>query len=54
MGGIAADVTMTRLGDDAFLVVIVAASQRRDLAWFNRHVPEDRCVARTELCEQFR
>jgi glycine cleavage system aminomethyltransferase T/glycine/D-amino acid oxidase-like deaminating enzyme len=40
LGGIEADVTVTRLADDAFMIVTVAASQRRDLAWFKRHVPE--------------
>jgi heterotetrameric sarcosine oxidase gamma subunit len=39
LGGIEADVTVTRLADDAFMIVTVAASQRRDLAWFKRHVP---------------
>ncbi|WP_167391487.1 GcvT family protein [Mesorhizobium temperatum] len=39
IGGIEADVTVTRLADDAFLVVTVAVSQRRDLAWFKRHLP---------------
>jgi glycine cleavage system aminomethyltransferase T len=29
-GGIEADVTVTRLADDAFMIVTVAASQRRD------------------------
>ena len=40
IGGIEADVTVTRLAEDAFLLVTVAASQRRDLAWFKRHVPD--------------
>lgn len=39
-GGIEADVTITRTAADAFLVVTVAVSQRRDIAWFKRHVPE--------------
>jgi len=45
-GGIEADVTVSRLSDDAFLIVTGAASARRDLAWLLRHMPEDaRCVA---------
>lgn len=39
-GGIEADVTVTRVADDAFMIVTVAASQRRDISWFKRHVPE--------------
>ena len=39
-GGIEADVTVTRLSETAFLVVTIAVSQRRDLAWLTRHIPE--------------
>ncbi len=39
-GGIEADVTVTRLSETAYLVVTIAASQRRDMAWAIRHVPE--------------
>lgn len=38
-GGIEADVTVIRLAEDAFLVVTVALSQRRDIAWFRRNIP---------------
>lgn len=38
-GGIEADVTVIRVAEDAFLVVTVAASQRRDMAWFRRNIP---------------
>lgn len=40
VGGIEADVTVTRLSEDAFMIVTVAASQRRDISWFKRHVPD--------------
>lgn len=40
-GGIEADVTVTRLSETAFLVVTIAVSQRRDLAWLRRHIPDD-------------
>lgn len=40
-GGIEADVTVTRLSQTAFLVTTIAVSQRRDLAWLNRHIPDD-------------
>ena len=36
-GGIEADLTVTRLGDDSFWVVTSAASQTRDWAWLRRH-----------------
>ncbi|MBX6321092.1 MAG: FAD-dependent oxidoreductase, partial [Rhodospirillaceae bacterium] len=44
-GGIEADLTVTRLGEESFLVVTAAASATRDLAWLRRHVPEGaRCA----------
>ena len=44
-GGIEADLTITRLADDDFLVVTSAGSQVRDLAWLREAVPPDaRCV----------
>ena len=36
-GGIEADLTVTRLGDDEFWIVTSAASQTRDWAWLRRH-----------------
>jgi 4-methylaminobutanoate oxidase (formaldehyde-forming) len=45
-GGIEADLTVTRLGEDRFLVVTGAAPQTRDMAWLKRHTPPDaHCVA---------
>jgi 4-methylaminobutanoate oxidase (formaldehyde-forming) len=44
-GGIEADLTVTRLAEDAFMVVTAAASATRDLAWLRRQVPEGaRCA----------
>ena len=40
-GGIEADVTVTRVSETSFLVVSIAVSQRRDMAWLNRHIPAD-------------
>jgi len=40
-GGIEADLTVTRLAEDAYLVVTGAAVAGRDLAWLQRHVPAD-------------
>ncbi|MDR6756860.1 4-methylaminobutanoate oxidase (formaldehyde-forming) [Mycoplana sp. BE70] len=41
VGGIEADVTVTRLSESAFLVVTIAVSQRRDMAWLKRQMPGD-------------
>ena len=41
-GGYEADVTITRLALDEFLLVTSAASPDRDRDWINRHVPADR------------
>ncbi|EGD58249.1 putative oxidoreductase protein [Novosphingobium nitrogenifigens DSM 19370] len=40
-GGIEADVTITRLSETSFMVVTIASSQRRDMAWLKRHIPDD-------------
>jgi glycine cleavage system T protein len=39
-GGIEADLTVTRLAEDAYLVVTSAASENRDLHWLRRHISE--------------
>ena len=39
-GGIEADLTVTRLGETAFLLVVPAATLQRDLAWLRRHAGE--------------
>lgn len=39
-GGIESDLTVTRLSETAFLLVVPAATLRRDLAWLKRHVGE--------------
>ena len=45
-GGIEADLTVTRLAGDRFMVVTGAIPQTRDMAWLKRHTPEDaHCVA---------
>ncbi|MBI3673702.1 MAG: GcvT family protein [Rhizobiales bacterium] len=45
-GGIEADLTVTRLSEDRFMVVTGAVPQVRDMAWLKRHTPEDgHCVA---------
>jgi 4-methylaminobutanoate oxidase (formaldehyde-forming) len=44
-GGIEADVTVTRLAEDRFIVVTGAAAQTRDLAWLKRQIPDEARVA---------
>ena len=45
-GGIEADLTVTRLAVEEFLVVTSGAAAVRDLAWLNRHIPAGaHCVA---------
>ncbi|MDE3120829.1 MAG: GcvT family protein [Paracoccaceae bacterium] len=43
-GGIESDLTVTRLSETAFLLVVPGATLRRDLAWLNRHVGADFAV----------
>ncbi len=45
-GGIEADLTVTRLAEDRFLVVTGSAPQTRDFAWLKKHIGSDtHCVA---------
>ncbi|MEZ5750664.1 MAG: FAD-dependent oxidoreductase [Paracoccaceae bacterium] len=43
-GGIESDLTVTRLSETAFLLVVPGATLQRDLAWLRRHVAEDFAV----------
>ncbi|NIM26794.1 MAG: FAD-dependent oxidoreductase [Gammaproteobacteria bacterium] len=44
-GGIEADLTVTRLAENRYMVVSGAAVTNRDLDWLSRHVPDDaHCV----------
>ena len=43
-GGIESDLTVTRLSETAFLLVVPGATLQRDLAWLRRHVGEDFAV----------
>jgi len=43
-GGIESDLTVTRLSETAFLLVVPGATLRRDLAWLRRHLGEDFAV----------
>ncbi len=48
-GGIEADVTVTRLAEDRFLVVSGVACQNRDMAWLRRNKPADAMVFFTDM-----
>ena len=44
-GGIEADLTVTRLGEDVFMIVSAAETEIRDFYWLKRHIPDDaHCV----------
>ena len=43
-GGIECDLTVNRLGEAAFLLVVPAATVQRDLAWLRRHLGDDVAV----------
>ncbi len=43
-GGIECDLTVTRLAPDRYYVVGAAATETHDLAWIERHLPDDRSV----------
>ncbi len=45
-GGIEADLTITRLAENDYLVVTGAAAQTRDFNWLTRHIPDGaHCIA---------
>ena len=44
-GGIECDLTVTRLSETAFLLVVPAATVRRDMAWLGRHLGDRFAVA---------
>ena len=48
-GGIEADLTVTRLAEDAYMVVTGAAVGGRDLHWLKRHIPEDSHAVVTDV-----
>jgi 4-methylaminobutanoate oxidase (formaldehyde-forming) len=43
-GGIEADLTVTRLGDDAFVIVTATAAATHDADWIRRHLGDARAV----------
>jgi dimethylglycine dehydrogenase len=43
-GGIECDLTVTRLADDRFYLISAAATETHDLAWIERHLPDNGSV----------
>ncbi len=44
-GGIEADLTVTRVAEDVFMVVTAAETETRDFYWLKQHIPDDaNCV----------
>ncbi len=52
-GGIEADLTVTRLADDRYLIVTATGSQTRDLAWIERHLSAGAQVYLTDVTSGF-
>jgi dimethylglycine dehydrogenase len=52
-GGVECDVTVTRLADDRFYVVSAAATETHDLAWIERHLPDDGSVRLDNVTDRF-
>ena len=48
-GGIESDLTVTRLSDTAYLLVVPGATLQRDLAWLRRHVGHEEFVVVTDV-----
>ncbi len=51
--GIEADITVTRLAEDRYLVVTAAAAQTRDYHWLRRNMPADARVYVTDVTAGF-
>ncbi len=52
-GGIEADLTVTRLAGDRFMVTTAAATQARDFHWLQRHIPQDAHAVLTDVTSGF-
>ncbi|MDH5747700.1 MAG: FAD-dependent oxidoreductase, partial [Rhodospirillales bacterium] len=48
-GGIEADLTVTRLAEERFLIVTSGTSQNKDFNWLQRHIPNDAHAALTDV-----
>ncbi len=52
-GGIEADVTISRLGDDRFLLITGAAFGVHDFNWIRKHLPRDRSVILRDVTSSY-
>jgi 4-methylaminobutanoate oxidase (formaldehyde-forming) len=52
-GGIEADLTVTRLAEDRYMITTAAASQARDFHWLRRHIPDDAHAFLTDVTSGF-
>ena len=48
-GGIEADLTVTRIASNKFMIVTAAATQTRDLGWLNEHIPTNARAIATDV-----
>lgn len=51
--GIESDLTVSRIAEDAYLVVTATSSIGRDLDWLQRHIPSDALATATDVTSQF-
>jgi glycine cleavage system aminomethyltransferase T/glycine/D-amino acid oxidase-like deaminating enzyme len=52
-GGIEADVTITRLEEEVFLVITAAATTRHDLEWIRRFLPRDNVISIRDVTSMY-
>ncbi|USG62601.1 FAD-dependent oxidoreductase [Sneathiella marina] len=52
-GGIEADLTVTRLATDHYLIVTSGTSQVRDFSWLKRNIPEDAHAIATDMTSAY-
>jgi len=52
-GGIEADLTVTRMGENKFFVVSAVATQTRDFDWLTRNLPADGSVVATDVTSAY-
>jgi glycine cleavage system aminomethyltransferase T/glycine/D-amino acid oxidase-like deaminating enzyme len=52
-GGIEADLTVTRLAEDAYFIVTAGASETRDFDWLSRHISEDSDAVLTNMTSAY-
>jgi 4-methylaminobutanoate oxidase (formaldehyde-forming) len=52
-GGIEADLTVTRLAETRYLIVTSVATQTRDFAWLQRHIPPDAHAVLTDVTSAY-